>query len=224
MRAAKAGGSGMIRVLLADDHVLVRAGVRALLEGMAGIEVVAETGDGAETRELIARHRPAVVLMDISMPGLNGLEAAARITNEFPRVRVIVFSMHGTRQHVLEAMRTGAAGYLVKESRPEDLEAAIRTVARGEIYLGPRIAGYVVDDVRSESVPPSELERLTSRQREILQLIAEGQNTKQIAGRLAIGMRTVETHRAELMARLDIHDVAGLVRFAIATGLISLEP
>jgi len=214
----------VIRVLLADDHVLVRAGVRALLERIPGIEVVAEAGDGAEARQLIPHHRPHVVLMDITMPGLNGLDATARIAKEFPHVRIIVFSMHGTKQHVLGAIRAGAAGYLLKEAHPEELEAAIRTVARGETYLASRIAGYVVEDVRGKAATPGELERLTSRQREILQLIAEGRSTKQIAERLGIGVRTVETHRAELMERLDIHDVAGLVRLAITAGLVPPAP
>lgn len=214
----------MIRVLLADDHVLVRAGVRALLERMAGVQVVAEASDGAEALRLVARHRPQIVLLDITMPGLNGLEATARIAKEFPQTRVIVFSMHGTKQHVLHAIRAGAAGYLVKEARPEELESAIRAVARGETYLGTAIAGHVVEDVRDRIASTAPVERLTSRQREILQLIAEGgRSTKQIAERLGIGVRTVETHRAELMERLDIHDVAGLVRLAIAQGLVPPE-
>jgi DNA-binding NarL/FixJ family response regulator len=214
----------MIRVLLADDHVVVRAGVRALLERMEGIEVVAEADDGAEALTLIARHRPQVVLMDISMPGLNGFEATARITKEFPRSRVIVFSMHTTRQHVVQALRAGAAGYLVKEARPDEFESAVRVVARGGTYLGPHIAGHVVDDLRDRGGEPDALERLTPRHREVLQLIAEGRTTKEIAQRLGIGVRTVETHRSELMERLDIHDVAGLVRLAVATGLVSPEP
>ncbi len=211
----------MIRVLLADDHVLVRAGVRALLERMPGIEVVAEAGDGAEALQLVKSQRPQVVLMDITMPGMNGLEAAARIAKEFPHSRVVVFSMHATKQHVLQAFRVGAAGYLLKEARPEELESAIKTVARGETYVAPSIAGYVVEDVRSRPAAPSGLDRITWRQREILQLIAEGRTTKQMSQRLGIGVRTVETHRAELMDRLNIHDVAGLVRFAVATGLVA---
>jgi DNA-binding NarL/FixJ family response regulator len=211
----------MIRVLLADDHVLVRAGVRALLERMPGIEVVAEAGDGAEALQLVKSQRPQVVLMDITMPGMNGLEAAARIAREFPHSRVVVFSMHATKQYVLQAFRAGAAGYLLKEAQPEELESAIRTVARGETYVAPSIAGYVVEDVRSRPAAPSGLDRITWRQREILQLIAEGRTTKQMSQRLGIGVRTVETHRADLMDRLNIHDVAGLVRFAVATGLVA---
>jgi DNA-binding NarL/FixJ family response regulator len=211
----------MIRVLLADDHVLVRAGVRALLERMPGIEVVAEAGDGAEALQLVKSQRPQVVLMDITMPGMNGLEAAARIAKEFPHSRVVVFSMHATKQYVLQAFRAGAAGYLLKEAQPEELESAIKTVARGETYVAPSIAGYVVEDVRSRPAAPSGLDRITWRQREILQLIAEGRTTKQMSQRLGIGVRTVETHRAELMDRLNIHDVAGLVRFAVATGLVA---
>jgi DNA-binding NarL/FixJ family response regulator len=211
----------MIRVLLADDHVLVRAGVRALLERMPGIEVVAEAGDGAEALQLVKSQRPQVVLMDITMPGMNGLEAAARIAKEFPHSRVVVFSMHATKQYVLQAFRAGAAGYLLKEAQPEELESAIKTVARGETYVAPSIAGYVVEDVRSRPAAPSGLDRITWRQREILQLIAEGRTTKQMSQRLGIGVRTVETHRADLMDRLNIHDVAGLVRFAVATGLVA---
>jgi DNA-binding NarL/FixJ family response regulator len=211
----------MIRVLLADDHVLVRAGVRALLERMPGIEVVAEAGDGAEALQLVKSQRPQVVLMDITMPGMNGLEAAARVAKEFPHSRVVVFSMHATKQYVLQAFRAGAAGYLLKEAQPEELESAIKTVARGETYVAPSIAGYVVEDVRSRPAAPSGLDRITWRQREILQLIAEGRTTKQMSQRLGIGVRTVETHRADLMNRLNIHDVAGLVRFAVATGLVA---
>jgi DNA-binding NarL/FixJ family response regulator len=218
-----------IRVLLADDHTLVRAGISALLKTLAGIEVVAETGDGREAVELARTHRPGVVLMDIAMPGLNGLEAASRIVRDQPETRVIVLSMHATEEYVLQALRAGAAGYILKDAATVELELAIRSVVRGETYLSPAVSKHVVEGyVRrvGEQTPPAvagPLERLTPRQREILQLIAEGYTTKEIASRLDLSVKTVETHRTQLMQRLGIHDVAGLVRYAIKSGLVSSD-
>jgi DNA-binding NarL/FixJ family response regulator len=218
-----------IRVLLADDHTLVRAGIRALLQNLGGIQVVAEADDGREALRLIERLRPDVVLMDIAMPGLNGLEAAARATKEFPQVRVIILSMHANEEYVLQALRAGAAGYLLKGARTLELELAVTSVARGEIYLSPAASKHVVLDYVQRSGGETSgggwearsPERLTPRQREILQLIAEGHTTKEIAGQLSISVKTVEMHRAQLMDRLGIHDVAGLVRYAIRMGLIA---
>jgi DNA-binding NarL/FixJ family response regulator len=215
---------GRIRVVLADDHALVRAGLRSLLQEAPDIEVVAETGDGRDALSSMKTHHPHVLCTDIRMPGLNGLELAARAKKEFPQVRILILSMHTTEEYVHQALRAGARGYLLKDSAPDELALAIRAVARGETYLTPSISRYVIDSylqrLRGESGP---LEALTPRQREILQLIAEGHTTKEIAKVLNVGVKTVETHRAQLMDRLNIHDVAGLVRFAIRVGLVQTD-
>lgn len=213
-----------IRVLLADDHTLVRAGFGALLQSLPDIQVVAEADDGREALRLIEEHQPDVVLMDIAMPGLNGLEAVARVTEEFPYVRVIILSVHANEEYVLRALRTGAAGYLLKNARAAELEFAISSAARGETYLSPAVSKYVAAYVQrvGEGVSFS-LERLTPRQREVLQLIAEGHTTQEIARLLNVSVKTVEKHRMQLMERLDIHEIAGLVRYAIRVGLVMLE-
>ena len=213
-----------IRVLLADDHSLVRAGFRKLLEGLEGIEVVAEAGDGHDALRLIAAQQPDVVLMDIAMPGLNGLEVAARVADQFPRVRVLILSMHLSEEYALWALRARAAGYLLKDAVATELEFAVKAVARGETYLSPRVSEQVVSGyLHSVDGETSYLERLTPRQRETLQLIAEGHSSKKIALLLNISIKTVETHRAALMDRLEIYDVPGLVRYAIRTGLVDAE-
>jgi DNA-binding NarL/FixJ family response regulator len=213
-----------IRVVLADDHALVRAGLRSLLQETPDIEVAAETGDGREALTLIKTHHPHLLCTDIRMPGLNGLELAARAAKDFPQVRVLILSMHTTEEYVHQALRAGAKGYLLKDSAPGELALAIRAVARGETYLTPSISKYVIDSylqrLRGERGP---LDSLTPRQREILQLIAEGHTTKEMARALDVGVKTVETHRAQLMDRLNIHDVAGLVRFAIRVGLVQSD-
>jgi DNA-binding NarL/FixJ family response regulator len=212
------------RVLIADDHNLVRAGIRSLLQNMEGIEVVAEAGDGHDALRLIKMHRPDVVLIDIAMPGLNGLEATARVAKESPGVRMIILSMHSNEEYVLQALRAGAAGYLVKGADTAELEIAIKAVTRGEKYLSPGVSKHVVTTyvqrVGSENSP---LELLTPRQREILQLVVEGHSTKKIASMLNISVKTVETHRMQLMERLDIHDIPGLVRYAIRVGIVKAE-
>ena len=219
------------RVLLADDHDLVRAGFRSLVQSFGGIEVVAEADDGREALRLIEIHRPHVVLMDIMMPGLNGLEATARIAKDFPKTRVIILSMNAAEEYVLKAMRVGAAGYLLKDGHPAELEQAIRAVARGETFLSSKVSKHVVSgyvhgkghlevDGRESSIGSMATDKLTLRQREVLQLIAEGNTTKEIAKKLSISVKTVETHRMQLMERLDIHDIAGLVRYALRSGLI----
>lgn len=213
-----------LRLLVADDHELVRAGFRSLLQAINGVEIVAEASDGLQALELIRTHHPDVVLMDISMPGLNGLEALSRIRKEFPRVRVLILSMHTSEEYVLQALRNGAAGYLLKDASPLELDLAVRAATRGEIYLSPAISGHVIESylqrTTASEAPP---DRLTPRQREILQLIAEGWSTKEMAARLGISVKTVESHRMQLMERLQIHDVAGLVRYAIRVGLVTSE-
>jgi len=211
-----------IRIVLADDHALVRAGVRSLIASIPGAEVVAEAGDGHEVLALVDKWRPRLVLMDIAMPGLNGLEATARLTKSHPETSVIILSMHAAEEYALQALRAGAAGYLLKDADLSELEFAITAVARGQTYLSPAMSKHLVTDYRrrlAEQADP--LDRLTPRHREVLQLIAEGQTTKDIATRLKLSVKTVETHRAQLMDRLDIHDVAGLVRFAIRVGLVA---
>jgi DNA-binding NarL/FixJ family response regulator len=214
-----------IRVLLADDHTLVRAGIRALLEKLPGVEVADEASDGREVIDLITARQPDVVLMDISMPGLNGLQALARITRDFPHVRVIILSMHPNDEYVLQALKSGASGYLLKRAATAELPLALNRVASGEIYLSREIASQFLKKFPLQQIArsASPLEQLTSRQREILQLLAEGQTTKAIASILKVSDKTVEYHRAKLMSGLKIFDIPGLVRFAMRTGLISQE-
>jgi len=210
-----------IRVLLADDHTLVRIGIRALLERIQGVQVVAEAAEGREALELIEAKQPNVVLMDINMPGLNGIETTTEIKKRFPGTRVLILSVHSTGDYVAHALQSGASGYLPKDATPMELEFALRTVVSGEIYLSPRVSGDLVDRfVRSADVRQSPLDLLTPRQREILQLIAEGSSTKQIASRLNVSVKTVESHRALLMERLGIHDIAGLALLAARVGLV----
>ena len=211
-----------IRILLADDHTLVRAGIRSLLESIDDVEVVAEAEEGREALELIAKHRPDVALLDIGMPGLNGLEVAKRTPQASPETRIIILSMHADAAYVKKALRAGVAGYLLKGASVVELPLALQAVMRGESYLTPKISRQVVEGfLRDTDAEPGPLSGLTTRQREILQLIAEGRSMKEIAGILDISIKTVETHRLRLMERLDIHDVSGLVRFAIRAGLIS---
>jgi DNA-binding NarL/FixJ family response regulator len=214
-----------IRVLLADDHTLVRAGIRALLEKLPGFEVAGEASDGREVIVLIKTHQPDVVLMDISMPGLNGLQALARITRDFPQVRVIILSMHPNDEYVMQALKSGASGYLLKRAATAELPAALKSVVGGEMYLSREIASRFLKKFPLQQIArsTSPLEQLTPRQREILQLLAEGQTTKAIASILKINGKTVEYHRSKLMAVLKIFDVPGLVRFAMRTGLVSAE-
>jgi DNA-binding NarL/FixJ family response regulator len=210
-----------MRVMLAEDHALVRAGIRALLDTLPDVSVVAEAGDGREAMRLARDERPDIVLMDISMPLMNGLEAAERIRKEFPEIKVIIVSMHANEEYVWHALRTGAAGYLLKGANASELEVALAAVARGETYLSPSVSKVLADYIHHVGAEPTSLGRLTPRQREVLQLIAEGQTNREIATLLGISIKTVETHRSQLMETLDIHDVAGLVRFALRVGLIA---
>ena len=211
-----------VRVLLADDHKLVRAGIRALLESLQGVSVVAEAGNGGEVLSLAREHRPDVVLLDISMPGLNGLDASMQLKHDLPEVRVIMLSMHANEEYVLQALRSGAAGYMLKDSATAELELALKAVTQGETYLSPPISRQVVEGyVQRVGSEQAGTENLTPRQRQVLQLIAEGHSTKEIAFRLELSVKTVETHRAQLMERLQIRDIAGLVKYAIRSGLAS---
>jgi DNA-binding NarL/FixJ family response regulator len=214
-------GGNKIRVLLAEDHTLVRAGFRALLEKVEGVQVIGEVSDGLDALRIAKEVRPDVVLMDIAMPGMNGLEATKRMRQEYHDTKVVMLSMYTNEEYLQEALRAGAAGYLLKDADRAELELAIKTVCRGEPYLTAAVAKFAVDAYcRQGEEHTDPLSRLTGRQREILQLIAEGCSTKQIAQRLDLSVKTVETHRAQLMERLEIHDVPGLVRLAIRTGLV----
>jgi len=213
-----------IRVLLADDHKLVRAGIRALLQTVADVEIVAEAADGREALSLIAAHHPDLALMDITMPGLNGLDATARIGRTFPRTRVVILSMSADEDSVLKALRAGAVGYVVKTADPAELGLAVRAVTRGERFLSSAVSEHVVAACLNRiDKERTSLERLTTRQREVLQLIAEGHTTKEIATKLEISPKTAEAYRAELMKALEIHDIASLTRYAIRTGLVSVD-
>jgi DNA-binding NarL/FixJ family response regulator len=213
-----------LRVVLVEDHALVRAGIRSLLEKLADLEVVAEAGDGRMALSLIAQHQPDVVLMDIKMAGLNGLEATARIVRDMPGVRVVILSMYANEEYVIQALRAGASGYLLKDAGTAELEVAVRAAARGETYLSPAISRRMIQDyLEVVGGEGGALEQLTPRQREVLQLVAEGNSVKEIAQLLHLSVKTVETHRSQLMERLDIHDVVGLVRYAIRVGLVASD-
>jgi DNA-binding NarL/FixJ family response regulator len=213
-----------IRVLLADDHTLVRAGLRGLLSGIAGVEVVGEAEDGHEVLRLASELHPDIVLLDVGMPGLNGLDAAAQLVKVDDRTRVLILSMHSAEEYVLRALRAGCAGYLLKRSAVSELEIAVRAVARGETYLSPGVSKQVVDDYVGRTGGAADpLEALTPRQREILQLVAEGSTSKEVAERLGLSFKTVEAHRAQIMERLYLQDVTALVRFAVRVGLVMPE-
>src|SRR3989440_4324457 len=209
-----------IRVLLADDHKLVRAGIRLLLEKLPDVEVVAEASDGQQAIRMVEKYEPRIVLTDIAMPGLNGLEVTRHLAKAFPQVRVVILSMYSDQGYVSHALHAGAAGYLLKGAAREELTFAIRAVAQGETYLSPPVSKLYSGRQDSVGGP---LKKLTPRQVQVLQLIAEGKSTKQVALDLDISAKTVECHRTQLMERLDIHDIASLVRFAIKVGLLEIE-
>jgi DNA-binding NarL/FixJ family response regulator len=214
-----------VRVLLVDDHDLVRTGIRLVLKHLPDVEVVGECGDGRQALAAVEEFRPDVVLMDIVMPALNGLDSTEQIVKRFPGTRVIMLSMNAAEEYVLQSLHKGASGYLLKNVSPSVLDEAIRTVHGGKIYLASdvskRMDGTVIGPGGDENYERSSYDRLTPRQREVLQLIAEGNSTKEIARKLDISVKTVEMHRAQLMASLDIHDVAGLVRYAIRRGIVN---
>lgn len=214
------------RILLADDHALVRAGIRELVQKISGIEVIGEASGGRQALELIESLSPDLVLLDIGMKELNGLEVAARVNRDFPKVKTLILSMHNNEEYVLRALRVGASGYMLKDSAIAELQLAIDAVRNNKTYLSPSISRNAIDNYLNRTSAPGKstaLEQLTPRQREILQLIAEGRSTKEIAGDLNLSAKTVETHRAQLMERLDIYDVASLVRYAMRVGLIQAE-
>lgn len=209
-----------IRVLLADDHNLVRAGVRRILEAQPGVEVVGEVADGAAALEALARTRVDVLVLDLTMPGLDGFAVLRRARTLAPALKVLVLSMHAEAEFVARAVREGADGYLLKDSAVHDLVAAIQAVREGRAYHSPQIQRQLTDLLRGGAAQAGALDPLTDREREVLKRIAEGQSTKEIASLLDISARTVETHRANLMRKLDVRSVAQLVRLAIKEGLV----
>jgi DNA-binding NarL/FixJ family response regulator len=213
-----------MKVVLADDHAVVRKGIRAVLASMPGVDVVAEASDGREALALIEKHRPDLAVLDVTMPGLNGLEVAVRVPKSSPGTKVLILSMHAGEAYVAQALRAGIAGYLLKDAADDELPLAIKALGRGEVFLSPKISTQLVERfLQSGSTEPDPLAGLTTRQREILQLVAEGKSSKEVAVLLDLSIKTVESHRAQIMERLGIHDVTGLVRFAIRVGLVSPE-
>ena len=214
-----------IRILLVDDHKITRQGLRSLLDKQQDMEVVAEAEDGRTAVRLVGELSPNVVIMDVTMPDLNGVEATRQIVGQSPDVKIIALSMHSDTLFVTEMLRSGASGYLLKDCAFEELSRAINAVVAGKTYLSPSISGVVVDDYlhRLSKADFSDSQVLTDREREVLQLMAEGKSTKRIALKLHISVKTVETHRRQIMNKLDIHTVAELTKYAIRKGLTSLE-
>ena len=215
--------SNPIRVLLSDQHALVRAGIRALLERIDEVKVVAEGAGGRQTLELIKAFNPNILLLGITMPGFSGLELLKEIVDKFPRVRVVVLTLHDNEEYAALALRAGAAGFISKSAASNELEMAIKAVARGEDYIATEVSKQATLKYLKGAVSGTFPTVLTARQREVLKMIAEGHATKEIARRLNISVKTVETHRAQLMERLNIHDIAGLVRYALRMGLVKLD-
>lgn len=212
-----------VRTLIADDHALVRAGIRALVEKITGVTVVGEAGKGSEAIDLINDLQPDLVLLDITMPDGSGFDVLQHVQKNFAAIRVIVLTVHEAGEYAIRALREGAAGFLPKSAASAELEQAIHTVMNGEVYISPETSRKTLIDFGKGVTKRDLLDTLSPRQREVLRLIAEGRTTKQIAQMLEISVKTVETHRAQLMERLGIHDVAGLVRYAIIVGLIEVE-
>ncbi|MBW1838294.1 MAG: response regulator transcription factor [Deltaproteobacteria bacterium] len=214
-----------IKVVVADDHTILRQGIKALLDNLEEIEVVGEAKDGREAIKAIEELSPDVILMDIAMPGLNGLEATRRIKKKFPKTKVVVLTMHTNEEYIFQILNAGADGYLVKETAFQDLISAINSVHRGEAFMSPSISKKVMTDYiqRAQGEERVGFDTLTTREREILQLVAEGNSNKKIAEVLFISPKTVETHRAHIMDKLNIHDRAGLIKYAIRKGMINLD-
>ncbi|MDO8302096.1 MAG: response regulator transcription factor [Sedimentisphaerales bacterium] len=213
------------KILLADDHKIIRDGLRALIEKEPNMDVVAEACDGRTAVRLAKEYMPHIIIIDIAMPDLNGIEATRQILNETPGAKIIALSMHSDSRFVMRMLESGASGYLLKDSAFEELSMAIKTVQSGKTYLSPAISGVVVEDAMrhsSQKVSRDKIE-LTPREREVLQLLAEGRTTKRIASQLNVSVKTVETHRLKVMEKLDIHSVAELTKYAVREGLTSLE-
>ncbi|MGO9230819.1 MAG: response regulator [Bryobacteraceae bacterium] len=207
-----------IRILLADDHAVVRRGFQMILAEQTDMEIVGEAGNGREVLELAGKLKPDVVVMDVAMPELNGIEATRRMAENAPHARVLALSMHKDSVYVREILRAGARGYLLKDSVAGDLVSAVRAVAAGEGYLSPAVSDAVLDDYRRHVTNPIDL--LSSREREVLQMLAEGKTNKEIAGILNLSVYTVDAHRGRIMEKLNVHSINELVRFAVRNGLI----
>jgi DNA-binding NarL/FixJ family response regulator len=218
--------SKIVRVLLAEDHTIMRKGLRSLLDGEPDVEVVGEAEEGREAVRMTRQLLPDVVLMDISMPELNGLEATRQIKRELPAVNVLILSRHDNEEYVLQILRAGASGYVVKRAAPTELLLAIRAAHRGKFFLSPSVSREVIEEYVQQTAGTAKdrWESLTDREREVLQLIAEGHTSREIAELLTISEQTVRTHRANLMDKLDIHSTAELTQYAIRKGVISLDP
>jgi DNA-binding NarL/FixJ family response regulator len=215
-----------IRILLADDHKIVRMGLRTLLANQVEMEVIAEAQDGRATLQMVRELQPDIVVMDIGMPELNGIEATRLITTEFPSVKVVALSMHSDRRFVARMLEAGASGYLLKDCAFEELAHAIRSICADQTYLSPEITGVVIGDYLrqlSSRTQPSLYSVLTPREREVLQPLTEGKTTKQIAALLHVSAKTIETHRSQIMEKLDIHSVAELTKYAIREGITTLD-
>ena len=212
-----------MKILIADDHALFRAGLRALLSGIEGVEIVGESADGLAAVELAASTRPDLVFLDIAMPRLNGIAAAERIKAAQPGVRVIVLSMHLTEEYIRRALAAGADGYMLKDLAPSELHLAVRAVMAGGHHLSPAAATLLVKQALPGLKSSDPLQALSPRQREVLRMVAQGHSTKEIARSFDLSTKTVDIHRAQIMQRLDIHDIAGLTRFAIKAGLVDAD-
>lgn len=209
------------KVVLADDHTILRDGLKMVLEAEQGIEVVGEADDGRQALDLVERLHPDVVVMDIAMPNMNGAEATRQIKRRFPRVKVVILTMHENRQYLVQIVNAGASACVLKRSAGTDLIAAIRAVRRGESYFSPAMAAMLLDDYRGMLRRDMlEDDPLTEREREVLQLVAEGKTNQEIADILVVSIKTVQTHRAHIMEKLDVHDRTDLVKYAIRKGII----
>lgn len=211
------------RVVLIDDHTLVRAGLRALIDDLPGYAVVGEGSSGAQALPLVQECAADVLVMDISMPGLSGIDALPLLRAQLPRLPVIMLSMHATRDYVLGAIRAGASAYLLKEAAENELELALNAVLQGQQYLSPKVSATVIDSLLQSDATTTAAPALTARQREVLRLVALGRGTKEIAFELELSAKTVESHRAQIMERLSIRDIAGLVVYALQHGIIRLN-
>ncbi|HFE47223.1 MAG TPA: response regulator transcription factor [Nannocystis exedens] len=223
--SAETQAGPVIRVILAEDHTIVREGLRALLDACEGVQVVAEVGNGRAAVEAVASHRPDVIVMDLGMPELNGVDATRLIRERFTDTQVLILSMHSSEEYVRPAIRAGANGYLVKGSGLSDLVSAITALADGEAFFSPTIAKILLQESRRAAAPkrPQASDGLTNRERQVLKLVAEGKSSPAIAQLLSLSVKTVEGHRSRIMAKIETHNVAGMVRHAIRIGLVSAE-
>jgi len=213
-----------MRTLIVDDHNLVRAGIRRMLEGLSPhTDVVGETGNGREALQMVTEFDVELLITDLSMPDMDGISLIRKARKRLPSIKCVVLSMHTAQEHVVSALRAGASGYIHKDASAEELLIAIQSVGNGATYLHPAVAGTVVDVLRESEASVDPLDQLTDRQRETLKLIAEGLSTREIADRMSVSIKTVETHRSQLMDRLDIHNIPGLVKFAVRKGLVDIE-